>query len=42
MRIIENFFSWIKDYPKIDRIYEKTIESYKGLLLVISILIYKR
>ena len=41
--IIENFFSWIKAYPKIDKIYEKTAVSYKGLLLLaISMLIYKR
>jgi IS5 family transposase len=41
--IVENFFSWIKAYPKIDKIYEKSMASYKGLLyLAISILIYKR
>ena len=36
-------FSWLKRNPKIDRIYEKTIESYMGLLLLgISMLIFKR
>ena len=41
--IVENFFAWIKAYPKINCIYEKTSESFKGLLLLsISILIYKR
>ena len=41
--IIENFFAWIKAYPKIDHLYEKTIKSYRGLLLLgISMLIYKR
>ena len=41
--IVENFFSWIKAYPKIDKIYEKSLESYRGLLLLgISMLIYKR
>lgn len=41
--IVENFFSWIKSYPKIDKIYEKTLASYNGLLLLgISMLIYKR
>src|SRR5205814_80644 len=27
--IVENYFSWIKMYPKIDKIYEKTEKSYK-------------
>lgn len=41
--IVENFFAWIKMYPKIDKIYEKTVKSYWGLLLLsISMLIYKR
>ena len=41
--VIKNFFSWIIFYPKIDKIYEKTIESYRGLLLLaISMIIYKR
>jgi putative transposase len=41
--IVEKFFSWIKMNPKIDKMYEKTIKSYEGLLkLACSILIYKR
>lgn len=41
--IVENFFSWIKSYPKIDKTYEKTLASYNGLLfLAVSMLIYKR
>lgn len=41
--IVENFVAWIKMYPKIDKIYEKSLKSYKGLLLLaISIIIYKR
>ena len=41
--IVENFFSWIKSYAKIDKIYEKKIGSYEGLLkLAIAMLIYKK
>jgi len=41
--IVENFFSWLKKYPKIDKIYEKTLTSYKGLLMiVISLIIFNR
>ena len=41
--IVENTFSWLKRNAKIDKIYEKTEESYMALLLLsISILIYKR
>ena len=41
--IVENLFAWLKAYPKINCIYEKTLESFRGLLLLgISILIYKR
>jgi transposase len=41
--IVENFFAWIKAYPKINIIYEKTLKSYTGLLLLgISMFIYKR
>ena len=41
--IVENFFSWLKKYPKIDKIYEKTIASYTGLLMmVISLIIFNR
>jgi transposase len=32
--IVENFFSWIKRYPKINCVYEKTIRSYEALLLL--------
>lgn len=41
--VVENFIAWIKMYPKIDKVYEKTIKSYTGLLyLGISVLIYKK
>ena len=41
--IVENFFAWIKMNPKIDKIYEKTVKSYQGLLrLSCSMLVYKR
>lgn len=32
--VVENCNSWIKMYPKIQRVIEKTIKSYKGLLLL--------
>lgn len=35
-RIIESTFSWMKNYPVINQNYQKTIESYKGLLLLVS------
>jgi hypothetical protein len=37
--IIESFFSWIKNYPIINQNYQKTISSYKGLLLLVSSII---
>ena len=41
--IVENSFAWIRNYPKIDKLYEKTIKSYRGLLLLtISIIIFKK
>ena len=41
--IVENCFAWIRMYPKIDKMYEKTIKSYRGLLLLaISIIIFKK
>jgi len=41
--IVENTFSWLKMFAKIDKIYEKTIKSYNGLLLLaISIIIFKK
>jgi len=41
--IVENTFSWIKMFAKIDKLYEKTIKSYNGLLLLaISIIIFKK
>ena len=41
--IVENFFSWLKMFPKIDKYYEKTIKSYNGLLLLaVSIIIFKK
>jgi len=35
--IVEKYFSWIKTYPKIDKIHEKTKKSYMGLLYLASI-----
>lgn len=32
---VEHLFSWIKKYPKINCIYEKSFESYKNLLLLV-------
>ena len=41
--IVENFFAWLKMFPKINKIYEKKIKSYNGLLLLaISIIVFKR
>ena len=41
--IVENSFAWLKRNAKIDKIYEKSEESYMALLLLsISMLIYKR
>jgi transposase len=41
--IVENAFAWIKMHSKIDKYYEKTIKSYKGLLLLaVSIIIFKK
>ncbi len=41
--IVENLFAWIKRYPKIDKIYEKKMDAYMGLLLLcVSIIIFKR
>ena len=33
---VENYYSWIKQYSKINMLYEKTIGSYKGLLMLAS------
>ena len=35
--IVENFFAKIKKYPKLDKIYEKKIDNYFGLLLLGSL-----
>jgi len=41
--IVENSYSWIKSFAKVEKFYEKKIKSYKGLLLLaVSILIFKR
>lgn len=40
--IVENYFSWIKRMPKIKHLYEKNINSYKGLLLIASSIIISR
>jgi transposase len=37
--IVENFFSWIKNFPKTNIIYEKKIKNYNGLVLLASSLI---
>ena len=34
---VENYFSWIKQYPKLDKLYEKSIKSYLGLCTLASI-----
>lgn len=40
---IEAFFSWIKKYPLINQNYQKMINSYRGLLLLVcSLIISKR
>jgi DDE family transposase len=40
---VENYFGWIKRYPKIDKLYEKNIDNYYSLLLLVSaILIINR
>lgn len=41
--IIENYNSWIKKFTKIKSLYERDIESYRGLLLLaVSIIINRR
>ena len=35
-KIIESFFSWIKNYPVVDQFYQKKISSQNGLLLLAS------
>lgn len=41
--VIENYHSWIKKFLKIKSLYERNIESYRGLLLLgISIIINRR
>ena len=37
--IIEAFFSWIKNFPVINQNYQKTLESYNGLLSLASSII---
>ena len=39
---IESFFSWIKNYPTINQNYQKSIESYRGLLLLASTIIISK
>jgi transposase len=36
--VVESFFSWIKNYPKINNVYEKTAKSYLGLVKLACIL----
>ena len=41
--VVESYFSWIKNYPIINQNYQKTIESYLGLLLLVaSFTIFKK
>jgi len=41
--IVENSFSWLKRYAKVDRIYEKNKMSYEGVVnLAISMIIYNK
>lgn len=40
--VVENFFSWIKKFPKIKHLYERKIDSYKGLLFMSLIIILSR
>ena len=40
---IENYHLWLKKFPKIKSLYERSINSYKGLLLLgVSVIIYRR
>ena len=32
--VIENSFAWLKKYPKMNIVIEKTSNSYKGLILL--------
>lgn len=41
--IVENSFSWLKRYARVDRIYEKKNKSYEGIVkIAISIIIYNK
>lgn len=41
--IVENYHSWIKKFPKIKCLYERNIDSYRGLVLLgIAIIINRR
>jgi len=35
---VEHFFGFIKGYPKINLVYEKTLSSYYNLVLIVSTL----
>ncbi len=35
-RMVESYFAWIKNFPCINQLYEKTISSYKGLFMLAS------
>lgn len=42
-KIIENYHSWVKKFPKVKCLYERDIEYYRGLLLLaVSIIIHRR
>jgi hypothetical protein len=41
-RMIESFFSWIKNYAVINQCYEKTISSYNGLFSLASSIIISK
>jgi len=41
--IIENYHSWLKKFQKVKSLYERNINSYKGLLLIaVSVIISRR
>ena len=40
--IVESFFSWIKNFPIINQNYQKTIESFRGLLSLAAIIMISK
>jgi len=42
-QIVESSFAWLKEYPVVNQVYEKTMSSYNGLLqLVNSVILSKK